>query len=60
MSKLEQRVEQLESKATPKAAGPLYVSFATAAEAEAYTGPPVKGYIGVSPDDWPAKTEVPE
>ena len=63
MTKLTQRVEQLEAKVVTEDDAPLYVSFATLAEAEAaaeageHGGPRAKGYVGISPDDWPANKE---
>ena len=57
MTKLTQRVEQLEAKVVTEDDALMYVSFATLAEAEEYDGPPVKGYVCVSPDDWPANLE---
>ena len=57
MTKLTQRVEQLEAKVVTEDDALMYVSFATLAEAEEYDGPRVKGYIGISPDDWPANEE---
>ena len=55
--KLERRVERLEKQTGGANDAPMYVSFKTLAEAEQYDGPVCKRYVGVSPDDWDAKTE---
>jgi len=56
-----ERVEKLEKRANAqRREWPSYVSFKTRAELDAYSGPPVKGYIGVSPDDWPGKAATNE
>ena len=61
MSTLEKRVERLEGRTGTADDGPPYVAFPTLEEYAAwvaeYDGPPVKTYVGVSPDDWPGKQE---